>query len=276
MIKAGDFLSPCSALGYDFFTGTPCSYLKPLLNYVIDNKAINFVGATNEGDAVAIASGVVLAGGKGVVMFQNSGLGNAVNPLTSLTDTFRIPLLLIIAHRGEPGGSADEPQHKLMGAITISMLDTMGIKWERFPARAGDIEAALIRADYYIETQGRPFAFVMEKNDVELYEVQAGKDRGTNPFDCSLKERFDLPYDKRASREDALREIQSVSGPKSAVVATTGFTGRELYFLDDRDNQLYMVGSMGCALPLGLGIAISKPEIKVFVIDGDGALLMRN
>jgi phosphonopyruvate decarboxylase len=81
MIKAGDFLAPCSALGYDFFTGTPCSYLKPFINYVIDHEAFNFVGATNEGDAVAMASGAVLAGGKSVVMFQNSGLGNAEFPL---------------------------------------------------------------------------------------------------------------------------------------------------------------------------------------------------
>ena len=85
MIKAGDFLAPCSALGYGFFTGTPCSYLKPFINYVIDHESFNFVGATNEGDAIAMASGAVLAGGKSVVMFQNSGLGNAVNPLTSLS-----------------------------------------------------------------------------------------------------------------------------------------------------------------------------------------------
>ena len=95
MIKAGDFLAPCSALGYDFFTGTPCSYLKPFINYVIDHESFNFVGATNEGDAIAMASGAVLAGGKSVVLFQTSGLGNAVNPLTSLAHSLQIPLLLL-------------------------------------------------------------------------------------------------------------------------------------------------------------------------------------
>ena len=175
MIKAGDFLAPCSALGYDFFTGTPCSYLKPFINYVIDHEAFNFVGATNEGDAIAMASGAVLAGGKSVVMFQNSGLGNAVNPLTSLAHTLQIPLLLIITLRGEPGGPPDEPQHQLMGPITLSMLDVMRIKWEYFPNRPDEIDAALNRADSYMEAEGLPFAFVMRKNDVEPYELKSPK-----------------------------------------------------------------------------------------------------
>ncbi|MBW2203636.1 MAG: hypothetical protein JRF52_05945 [Deltaproteobacteria bacterium] len=234
MINAGDFLLPCSAFGYDFFTGTPCSYLKPFINFVIDHEAFNFVDATNEGDALAMASGAVLAGGKGVVMFQNSGLGNAVNPLTSLVHTFRIPLLLIVTLRGEPGGPPDEPQHELMGDITLSMLDVMRIKWEYFPNRPDEIGAALNRADSYMETQGRPFAFVMRKNDVEPYELKSGKGNSAFYFECKKKEWFIVPYNQRATREDALRVIQGVSGSKSAVIASTGFTGRELWALDDR------------------------------------------
>lgn len=111
MINANKFLDECLALGFNFFTGTPCSYLKPFINYVIDHDEFHFVDAVNEGDAVAIAAGVTVAGKRSVVMFQNSGFGNAVNPLTSLTDTFRIPMMVIVTYRGEPGGHPDEPQH---------------------------------------------------------------------------------------------------------------------------------------------------------------------
>src|SRR5947207_718455 len=125
MIHPSIFLDSCLQHGFTFFTGTPCSYLKPIINYVIDHDRFSFVDATNEGDAIAIAAGVTLAGGKSVVMFQNSGLGNAVNPLTSLAAIFEIPMLLLVTHRGEPGGEPDEPQHALMGTITTQMLDIM-------------------------------------------------------------------------------------------------------------------------------------------------------
>ena len=116
MIKASAFLEQCLERSFDFITGTPCSYLKPLINSAIDLKKIRFVDAVNEGDAVAIAAGATMAGQRCVVMFQNSGLGNAVNPLTSLAHIFRVPLLLIVTHRGEPGGKKDQPQHEFMGS----------------------------------------------------------------------------------------------------------------------------------------------------------------
>ena len=133
MIRAQDFLHACLDRGFSFYTGTPCSYLKPIINYVIDNKEFSFINATNEGDAVALACGAVMAGKRSVVMFQNSGLGNAVNPLTSLNYTFRIPVLLIVTLRGETGGPKDEPQHELMGEITTALLESMRIGWSYFP-----------------------------------------------------------------------------------------------------------------------------------------------
>src|SRR5207247_11174384 len=105
-------------MGFRLFTGVSCSYLKPLINYAIHAPGLEYVGAVNEGDAVAVAAGAELAGRRAVVLFQNSGFGNAVNPLTSLNATFRIPALLITTWRGEPGGQPDEPQHDLMGEIT--------------------------------------------------------------------------------------------------------------------------------------------------------------
>src|SRR5204862_2872271 len=130
-------------LGFDFFTGVPCSYLKPFINYTIDAPELDYIGATNEGDAVAIASGVELTGRRGMVMFQNSGFGNAVNPLTSLNAIFRIPILLIVTWRGEPGGETDEPQHELMGQITPELFEVMRLPWTFFPQSEDEIGPTL-------------------------------------------------------------------------------------------------------------------------------------
>ncbi|MDK1023955.1 MAG: phosphonopyruvate decarboxylase [Gammaproteobacteria bacterium] len=274
MINASAFLKPCLERGFDFFTGTPCSYLKPFINYVIDKDEFKFIDATNEGDAVAMAAGVTLAGRRSIVMFQNSGLGNAVNPLTSLAHIFQIPLLLIVSHRGNPAGEKDEPQHDLMGRITTQMLDVMQIRWAPFPNQSELVEDALMAADDYLTTTQRPFAFVMQKGDVESYNLEQVHSacRVTSTIE---KTPFALEYAQRANRADVLAVIQAVTGDGCALIATTGFTGRELYAHDDRENQLYMVGSMGCALPLGFGIAHAKPDVRVYVVDGDGALLMR-
>ncbi|MDP7041670.1 MAG: thiamine pyrophosphate-binding protein, partial [Gammaproteobacteria bacterium] len=158
MIEASEFLEAAHERGFALFTGVPCSYLKPLINYVIDSPELRYIGAANEGDAVAIAAGAQLGGTRSVAMFQNSGLGNAVNPLTSLLHTFKLPVLLIPTLRGEPGGPADEPQHELMGAITTDMLDLMQIQWEYFPVEAEQIPAALDRAMSYMTTHSLPYA----------------------------------------------------------------------------------------------------------------------
>ena len=275
MIKASEFFDQCLNKGFNFFTGTPCSYLKPLINYVIDHKEFNFIDATNEGDAVAIASGVTIAGGRSVVMFQNSGLGNAVNPLTSLAYIFRVPLLIIVTHRGEPGGAKDEPQHELMGVITKKMLDTMQIGWAQFPDQTEQVETVLDKADEYLKRESKPFALVMSKKNVGSYTLQSSKEKRSVHSEFRQEEHFEIPYNQRHTRSEALKILNKVAGKGTAIIATTGYTGRELYEIEDRENQLYMVGSMGCALPLGFGMAITKPKLKIYVIDGDGALLMR-
>src|ERR1700760_783590 len=121
MIPAQAFLEEATLAGFDFYTGVPCSYLTPLINGVLSDRALTYVGAASEGEAVAFASGAWLAGRKTVVMCQNSGLGNAVNPLPSLNAPFRIPPLFITPWRGQPG-LADEPQHEVMGQITQDLL----------------------------------------------------------------------------------------------------------------------------------------------------------
>ena len=269
MIKAQGFIEAARDLGFSLYTGVPCSYLKPFINYVIDSKDLRYVGAANEGDAVAIGAGAQLGGQRSVVMFQNSGLGNAVSPLTSLTFTFELPVLLIPTLRGEPGGAPDEPQHELMGQVTTEFLELMRIAWEFFPTEDEQIRPALDRALTYMNETQRPYALVMRKGSVDSVKLKSS----ANPR--PLNGPVVSPATPVASRTATLRAVQAAAGPQDIVIATTGYTGRELFALDDRDNQLYMVGSMGCASTLGLGLAIAQPHRRVFVVDGDGALLMR-
>jgi phosphonopyruvate decarboxylase len=281
MIRADFFIEAMSKAGFGLFTGVPCSYLTPFINTVIGSPHIHYIPAANEGDAVAIACGAELGGRRAVVMFQNSGLGNAVSPLTSLTSTFRLPVLVITTWRGQPGGPADEPQHETMGRITPALLELMSIPWELFPSEESDIDRVLGRAVTHMQEHGTPYALVMPHGVVQAQDQQSTRDFPTNHREADSE-----PYCSdhlipstcdRASftQDDVLRTIQLSVAESDAVLATTGFTGRALYALDDRPNQFYMVGSMGCISSLGLGLATVQPDRRVVVVDGDGAMLMR-
>lgn len=275
MIEAADFVEAARRRGFDSYAGVPCSFLTPFINYVIQDRSLRYTSCANEGDAVALIAGNALAGRRGVAMMQNSGLGNAVSPLTSLTWTFRLPQLLIITWRGQPGVK-DEPQHQLMGPITPQLLETMEIPWALFPQDVAAIEPALDRAVAHMDATGRPYALLMQKGTVSSYPLQgsgAPEPRPSGRVESSLTSGAPGP---RCSRSDALRRLQSRTPvATSVVVGTTGFTGRELYALDDRVNQLYMVGSMGCVTAMALGLALARPDLTVVAVDGDGAALMR-
>ena len=268
MIEARRFIEAARDHGFTLYSGVPCSFLKPFINYVIDSDELRYVGAANEGQAVAIAAGAELGGLGSVAMFQNSGLGNAVSPLTSLTHPFNVPVLLIPTLRGDPDGAADEPQHELVGKITTDLLEMMQIPWAYFPSNEADIGPALAQAVAHMETNSRPYALVMRKGSV------APTDLKTEPESVSPVSHPAPPLVPTGKRQDMLRAIQAASLPDDVIVATTGYTGRELYACEDRPNQIYVVGSMGCASSLGLGLAIACPERRIIVIDGDGAALM--
>lgn len=270
MIKAESFIQAAQKHGFDFYTGVPCSLLTPFINYVIDDNTLQYVIAANEGEAVSIAAGAELGGKHSIVMMQNSGLGNAINPLTSLHAIFKIPVLLIVTWRGEPG-QADEPQHKLMGEITVELLELMKIDWAYFPSNEGEIEAVLNQAVLSMKEKQTPFALVMKKGSVESCELNSQPK--TKPLN-------NLPYKQNSrssqyTRQQVLQSIQASVSDSTLLIATTGYTGRELYALADKPNQFYMVGSMGCASSIALGLALSQPHRKIIVLDGDGALLMR-
>lgn len=253
--------------GYRFASGVPCSFLKYLINDAINR--MSYIAAVNEGDAVAIASGVHMGGQKSLVLMQNSGLTNAISPLTSLNFPFRTPILGFVSLRGEAGLN-DEPQHELTGIVTDKMLDICGVAHEHL---SSDFETAAIqleKADHVVR-ENRPFFFIVRKNtfsEVKLKEEQArDKRRG------ELIQR-NSPL-MEMTRLSALQTIAAEKDDKTVLLASTGKTGRELYEIGDSKQHLYMVGSMGCVSSLGLGIATVKPQHRIIAIDGDGALLMR-
>ncbi len=273
MIEADDFIGPAKAMGLTTWAGVPCSFLTPFINRVIDDPEMHYISSANEGDAVATASGAAVAGRPAVAMMQNSGLGNAISPLSSLNWVFRIPILLIITLRGEPG-LPDEPQHELMGQITGKLLDELQIPWTWFPRNADDVEGALMVANWQMAKSARPYAFVMRKGSVAPAELQTRWQAQSAP--AAYTGPFFEPGQAQLSRQQALAEVvEACDESDSILIGSTGYTGRELFAVADRPNHLYMVGSMGCASSFGLGLSLALPHKQVWVLDGDGAALMR-
>lgn len=279
MIDAGEFIDAAADRGFDFYTGVPCSYLTPLINRVIGVRGptrvaragwgCDYVGAASEGEAVAIAAGAWLAGRRSVVMCQNSGLGNAVNPLTSLNEPFRIPVLLVITWRGRPG-KADEPQHALMGRVTPDLLRLIGVPHLLFPDASDAVAATLDRAEAHMDATERPFALLMAAGSVAPTELD---EPPILARPCGALS--DLAVGgPRPSRLQVLERLLAELSPADAVIATTGKCGRELFTLADREQHLYQVGSMGGASAMALGVALNTSR-RVVVLDGDGAALMK-
>ncbi|MFO0679774.1 MAG: phosphonopyruvate decarboxylase [Polyangiaceae bacterium] len=264
MIRPEAFVEAARRHGFGFWSGVPCSYFAALVDTLRAAGGPTYVTAANEGDAVAMAAGASLAGTRGVALMQNSGLGNAVSPLTSLAETSGLPVLLVVTWRGEPGGAPDEPQHAHMGAITTRLLDTLGIPWRIFPESTDTLEANLRDAVATMDATSRPFAFVMRK--------------GAFPDASGPGEHGQPDLRARPSRAEVVDVVTSLTDPASSralVVSTTGFTSRALFARADRPNHFYVVGAMGCASSVALGLALGRPDRKVVVLDGDGAVLMR-
>ena len=269
MLEASAFLQAATQAGIGFYAGVPCSFLTPLINRTASDRSLRYVGAASEGEAVGIAAGAWLAGQETAVMCQNSGLGNAVNPLTSLNAPFRIPTLLIVTWRGQPG-LKDEPQHALMGRITADLLRVIEVPHRRFPTDPAELGPALAEARASMARTGLPFALVMEKDSL----ADEALDEPARPMPprgarTDLQEHGDRP-----TRLAVLQRVLAAIPADAPVIVTTGKAGRELFTLADREQHLYQVGSMGCASPMGLGVALTTGR-RTVVLDGDGAALMK-
>src|SRR5665213_1417180 len=214
MLEAREFVEAARRRGFQWYAGVPCSYLTPFINYVLQDAQLRYVSMANEGDAVALAAGITLAGdgrggaGRGIAMMQNSGLGNAVSPLTSLTWTFGLPQLLIITWRGQPG-VPDEPQHALMGPITPALLDSMQVAWELFPTEASQLAQVLDRALAHMDDTGRPYALLMQKGSVAPTALQALAPApvAQGPATEVMVRRTAATATQRPTRSEALQEV---------------------------------------------------------------------
>ncbi|MEU3260722.1 phosphonopyruvate decarboxylase [Streptomyces albidoflavus] len=256
MIEADIFCSELEQRGFAKASGVPCSFFGGPIAHLSRTPG-RYTPAANEGNAVAVAAGAALAGERCYVMLQNSGLGNLVNPLTSLVMTYRIPVLTFVSLRGWPDPAQDEPQHEVMGGITQPFLEMLGLPHWILRAEASheEFNGILDEAEAAVSKGQAPFVLV-EKGAV-------GK---CPPVEDSVDE-------ARQHSGEVVSLVSELAG-EAPVIATTGFTGRELFGIDDRPRNFYMQGSMGHASSIALGVALARPRTPVFVLDGDGAALM--
>jgi len=262
-----------TANGAGFFTGVPDSLLKSFCAYITDHTPeTHHITAVNEGAAIALASGYHLAAGKiPLVYMQNSGIGNAVNPLLSLADgdVYSIPMILLVGWRGEPGVK-DEPQHVTQGKVTCALFDAMGIPYLILSDDEDTARSQVEECFAHVKKNNTPFALIVRKDTFAPYTLT-----GTD----TVRARFIAPPEQEMSREEAIEEIVKLSSSDEIFVSTTGMASRELYELREKYNMgherdFLTVGSMGHASSLALAIALQKPNRQVICIDGDGAALM--
>ncbi len=270
MIEATDVLRLCRSRQLTFFTGVPCSLLKPLINQVVMAEDLNYVAASIEGEAVAIAAGSWLAGQPAVVMLQNSGLGNVVNPITSLTNTYKIPCLLIVSHRGKAGMN-DKIQHQIMGRITEDLLNLMGVLHLPFSDQLDRLEENLDTLVQRGSNTLLPTALILPKGVLRPSDIG---DNVATANNCCRIESMSQPDAVEASRRAAVEAAAAALNDDDLLISTTGKTSRELFEIADRNANFYMQGSMGSAAGIGLGVALNQNK-RVVVLDGDGAALMK-
>ncbi len=263
MIYAEDFFFHLKKNKINFFSGVPDSVLKNLVNFFDKEKKIKHHIAVNEGNAVSLGIGYHLATKKlPCIYLQNSGLGNAINPLISIAHPkiYSIPMLLVIGWRGSPNKN-DEPQHNVKGKITTNLLKSLNIKY------------CILRSNYNFKKLNELIKYSIKLNKPVACLIEPGK--------LSTKATYKKKYKiKNFKRLDVLVEVLSKIKKNTKLVSTTGYTSRELFYLRNKNSyhsngkDFYMVGGMGHASAVALGIAMNKVKQEVLCLDGDGSILM--
>lgn len=253
MIPNDNFCRALADHQVEFVAGVPCSYFSgPIERLTREGR---YLAAANEGAALAAAAGAAAASRGSAVIAQNSGLGNLVNPLTSLTETYGIPVLVFMSLRGWPDPDQDEPQHRIMGGSTHRILDAVGVPHITVPATATDLGPVLDEAAEHLGARRSVFVLA-QKGAIAQY-----RPADTGPEAAGVR------------RVEVLQALEPLLR-RAAVVSTTGYTSRELYGVTHSPDHFYMQGSMGHAAAFGLGVALQSPHLPVVVLDGDGGAIM--
>jgi phosphonopyruvate decarboxylase len=251
------FVDGLLEMGFDYFCGVPCSYFGPVLTELESRPELLYQVASVEAEAIAMAAGATLAGRNALVMLQNSGLGNCVNPISSLLAPFNIPLVMLISHRGLDAVDKKAPQHDMMGAITYDLLRLLSVPAITMPVQSEEAALEAFRQSLTgARAENRPYAVVLE-----------GKPFAKGHGEPEM-------FGGRPTRLQATQALRKGFQDSTLVVASTGMVSRDLQTAGDRQRNFYMVGSMGLASAIALGLASSQEE-PVVVVDGDGSCLMR-
>lgn len=239
------------------YTGVPCSYFKQLINFIDDRPEVENYICSSEGEAMGIAGGLALSGHIPVVYMQNDGYGNVVNPLSSLQLMYKLPALLLISWRAEPG-QKDAPQHILMGETIQEHLSVLNIPTIILDGDVEELNKALNQAVSHFENKATPYAFIIRKGYFDPYKK------------LNLNEQ-----QNQHARHEYIQLLGEHAGEDDVLLGATGFSGRELHQTVEHAGKFYMMGSMGCLASIGLGIAKQHSQKTIYVLDGDGALLMK-
>ncbi len=267
MINVADFLRELQKRDINFYTGVPDSLLKDICGYISDNiENENHIITANEGASIGLGVGYHLATNKiPLIYMQNSGIGNAVNPLLSIADdkVYKIPMLLLIGWRGEPG-IKDEPQHVKQGEVSEDILKAMNISYQILDSES-NIEKTLDKALKIIKIEEKPYALLVRKNTFQKYSLREEN--------LKAEENYSL------NREDAIKLIISRLEDRDILVSTTGKTSREVFEFREELNQghekdFLTVGAMGHSSAIAMGVALVKKNRRVYCLDGDGSVLM--
>jgi len=266
-VTGAGFAERLTGFGFDVFAGVPCSLVEGVIAALERHPGIPYVAAVREDVAVGVAGGAWLAGRRPAVIMQNSGLGTSLNALASFSLMYGLPALLVVTWRGH--GGQDAPEHRLMGEITLGLLDLLGIP-HRVLTRDG-IDDALAWAGREMDARLKPVALVVPP---KIFSEEASTAPPHTPAPARAVSRYDGPaLTAKISRKAAITAAMKALGHE-LVVCANGYPSREACAVADRPQNFYMIGSMGLAGPIGLGVALGRPDRRTVVFDGDGNVLM--